>query len=454
MLGGLVVALDGIGALAISVTLVGVALLGWISSSGVPEAPPSDASVAIDFNVARATARTLRLASANHPVFRAILGASWFWFLGALLLAQLPLLATSAMGGDERTISVLLACFSVGIGIGSVLTGRLSRGRIELGVVAPASLVMTVLLFDLSSAVSLAPGDGRISWRVALDLIGLGLAGGIFIVPLYALMQERSAQEERSRTIAGNNIMNAIFMVLAALLGAALSALSVSASEIVAVGAALSLVATIVVLALTRESFLRILVGAAVRTVYRLRTKGFEHVPAHGPAIVVANHVTYTDALILGGLCPRPVRFVVHHRIHRHPLLHWFFRLVRAIPIAPKSEDPVTLARALAEIDRALAAGEVIGLFPEGKLTRDGELGVFRPGIERILAARPVPVVPMALRGLWGSFFSYAGGAPFRTWPRRIWSQVEVVVGAAIDPGQVSSAALRSRVAELRGGLR
>lgn len=452
--GGLIVALDGIGVTAISATVVGVALLGWLASRHVPEASPSAAHLAIDWNLARGTARTLRLARANRPAFRAILGASWFWFLGALLLAQLPLIATAAIGGDERTISVLLAVFSVGIGVGSVLCERLSRGRIELGLVAPASLAITFLLVDLASSVAAAPGDGQIPLRLALDLLGLGLAGGVFVVPLYALMQERSASHERSRIVGANNIVNAIFMVGAAGFGIALSALGASAAHILAAGAALSLIATGVTAALTREFVLRLLVGRMVRAIYRVRTDGLENLPDHGPALLVANHVTYTDALVLGGLCRRPVRFVVYHRIYSQPLLRWFFRLVRAIPIAPKSEDPTRLARALEEIDRALAEGEIVGIFPEGKLTRDGELDEFRPGIERILAARPVPVVPVALRGLWGSFFSYAGGAPLRKWPRRVWSRIEVVFGRSVAPAAASAERLRARVAELRGHRR
>lgn len=454
LVGGLIVALDGIGVTAISATVVGIALLGWLASRRVPEASPSASDVVIDWNLVRGTARTLRLARANRPAFRAILGASWFWFLGALLLAQLPLIATAAIGGDERTISVLLAVFSVGIGVGSILCERLSRGRIELGLIAPASLAITLLLIDLAFSVAASPGDGRIPVRLGLDLLGLGLAGGVFVVPLYALMQERSASDERSRIVGANNIVNAAFMVGAAGFGIALSALGASAAHILAAGAALSLVATGVTAALTRDFVTRLLVGRLVRGIYRVRTDGLEHVPDHGPALLIANHVTYTDALVLGGLCRRPVRFVVYHRIYSQPLLRWFFRLVRAIPIAPKSEDPARLARALEEIDLALAEGEIVGLFPEGKLTRDGELDEFRPGIERILAARPVPVVPVALRGLWGSFFSYAGGAPLRKWPRRLWARIEVVFGPSVAPALASAERLRAQVAALRGHRR
>ncbi|MBZ0118081.1 MAG: 1-acyl-sn-glycerol-3-phosphate acyltransferase [Sandaracinaceae bacterium] len=203
-----------------------------------------------------------------------------------------------------------------------------------------------------------------------------------------------------------------------------------------------------------RDHVVRLAVAALVRVVYRVRSEGIDHVPEHGPAIVVANHVSYADALVLGALCRRPVRFVMDHRIYASPALRWFFRLTRAIPIAPRKEDSGALERAFAEIERALDEGEVIGLFPEGKLTRDGEVDVFRPGIERILLSRPVPVVPVALRGFWGSFFSYRDGKPMRKLPSRVWSRIEVVAGRALAPAQASAQALRARVIALRGAIR
>jgi 1-acyl-sn-glycerol-3-phosphate acyltransferase len=454
LLGGLVIAVDGVGTAALSLLVLAVAVAGWLSSRAIPVAPASAPALAIDWNVARSTARTLRLARANRPAWRAIVGASWFWFLGALILAQLPILATRAIGGDERTITELLAIFTLGIGLGSMVCERIGGGRIELGVIAPASLALTLLLVDLAFSAGAAPGDGTLPFRLGADLFGLGFVGGLYIVPLYALMQERSAPEERSRIVGANNILNALFMVAAAGFAIGLSWLGLSTAELFLATAGLSIVATAIAAVLTRDFLLRLLIGGVVRTVYRVRTEGLEHLPDHGPALVVANHVTYTDALILGGLCRRPVRFVVYHRIHDAPVLRVFFRLVRAIPIAPRSEDPKRLDEALEAIDRALAEGELVGLFPEGKLTRDGELDAFRPGIERILERRPVPVVPVGLRGLWGSFFSYAGGPPLRKLPRRFWSRVEVVVGPALEPVQATVETLQARVRELRGSSR
>ena len=342
----------------------------------------------------------------------------------------------------------------MGVGLGSVLSERLGGGRIELGWVALASLAVSALLIDLAFSVSAAPGDGAVPSRLGFDLFALGVAGGLYVVPLYALMQERSAVEERARIVGANNIVNAIFMVAAAAFAAGLAALGLSLSALLLWTAALSVVATIVVAVLTRDFVMRLAVHAFVRCIYRVRVEGLEHVPDHGPAILAANHVSYADALVLGAHCRRPVRFVMDHRIHDQPMLRWFFRLVRVIPIAPRSQDPARLERAMEEIDRALAEGEIVGLFPEGKLTRDGELDVFRPGLERILARRPVPVVPVALRGLWGSIFSYAGGAPFAKWPRRFWSRVEIVFGRALAPNRVRAVEVGEQVAALRGERR
>jgi 1-acyl-sn-glycerol-3-phosphate acyltransferase len=174
-------------------------------------------------------------------------------------------------------------------------------------------------------------------------------------------------------------------------------------------------------------------IAGLVRVVYRVDARGLEHVPSEGAALVVANHASFVDALVIGGLCRRPIRFVMDHRMTNMPGLGWLFRAARVIPVAPAKEDPALLERAFAEIDAALAAGEVVGIFPEGKCTRDGAVDVFRPGVERILAARRVPVVPVAIDGLWGSFFSYANGAPMRTRPRRFWSRVTVRAGAPTE---------------------
>ncbi len=449
LLGGLVVAVPALGPTLLGGLLLVVAVAGWLGARAIPAAPPSAPELALDFNLARGTWQTLQLARANRPAFKSILGASAFWFLGALILAQLPLIATDVLGGDERTITALLAIFSVGIGVGSVLSEKLGRGRIELGAVAPAALAIAALLADLAHSLAVAPADGAIGWRLGLDLFGLGLAGGLFIVPLYALMQERSEPSERSRIVGANNIVNAAFMVAAALFAVGLRALGGTLPQLMLAAAVFALATAAIATAWTRDFVVRAIVSVVVRLMYRTDVSGLDALPRHGPAIVAANHVSYMDAAILGGLCARPVRFVMDHRIHDAWPLRWFFRLCRAIPIASRGEDPARLDAAMEEIARALEDGEVVGIFPEGRLTRDGDMNPFRPGIERILARTPAPVIPVALDGLWGSVFSYAGGPPLKKLPRRFYSRVRVVAGAAMDPGGLDADRLEREVERL-----
>lgn len=200
-----------------------------------------------------------------------------------------------------------------------------------------------------------------------------------------------------------------------------------------------------------RDRVMHLVVRAVTRVMYRARARGLEHFPRTGPALVVANHVAYVDAFVLGALAPRPVRFVMHHKIYRHPLLNWFLRLCRVIPIAGRQEDPALTERAFDEIDRALARGEVVGIFPEGRLTTDGKIGDFRTGVERVLERRPVPVVPAAVRGLWGSWFSRKHGEPMRGLPRRFRARVEVAAAPPLAPTDATAANLRAHVAKLRG---
>lgn len=197
---------------------------------------------------------------------------------------------------------------------------------------------------------------------------------------------------------------------------------------------------------------MRFLSWVAIVALYRIRTVGTDRIPDEGPAVVVCNHVSYMDALVVMGCVKRPVRFVMYHRIFRIPVLSWIFRTARCIPIAPAKEDPALMARAFAEIDAALAAGEVVGIFPEGALTRDGEIATFRSGIERILAERPVPVLPMALRGLWESMWSRRDSRMGRArLPRRFRAHIELVAGDLVQGDSATAAGLEGIVRELRG---
>jgi hypothetical protein len=224
---------------------------------------------------------------------------------------------------------------------------------------------------------------------------------------------------------------------------------------LILVTALLNAVVAIYIYLLVPEFLMRFLVWLLVHSVYRLDKRGLEHVPDEGPALIVANHVSFVDALVIAAAVRRPVRFVMDHRIFGLPLLRFVFRTGKAIPIASAKEDPAMMERAFAEVAAALRAGDLVCIFPEGRITDTGELYPFRPGLKRILEETPVPVVPVALRGLWGSFFSREGGAAMtRPWRTRPFRKIGLVAGEAVAAAAATPEGLQAKVQELRGEWR
>jgi 1-acyl-sn-glycerol-3-phosphate acyltransferase len=440
-----------------------VAFAGYLTSRGIPTAPPPAPELEVNLNPLSETWRNIAFARQNRTVFLSILGISWFWLYGALFLAQFPAYAKFVLGGGESAVTLLLAIFTVGIGIGSMLCERMSGKHVEIGLVPFGSIGLTLFGLDLcfASPVGL-PGTtphellALLSipavWHVLLDLMMLGVFGGFFIVPLYALVQVRSSAEYRARIIAANNILNALFMVVGALGAASLLGVGLSIPMLFGMAALLNALVAVYIYGLVPEFLLRFIAWLLVKAVYRLRTKGIEHIPEEGPAVLVANHVSFVDAVVIMGASPRPIRFVMDHRVFRMPLLGFVFRHCGAIPIASAKEDPAMMEEAFAEVSKALAKGDLVGIFPEGGVTKDGEMQAFRPGVSRILEANPVPVVPMALSGLWGSFFSRVDGdamkKPFR---RGLFSDIALHVGAPLAASESTLEQLQQKVLALRG---
>ena len=443
-----------------------VALAGYLTSRGIPAAPAPAPELKVNLNPLSETWRNIAFARENRTVFLSILGISWFWLYGALFLAQFPAYGKFVLGGGESSVTLLLATFTVGIGVGSMLCERMSGKHVEIGLVPFGSIGLTLFGLDLyfASPTGLAGAAPHellallampAVWRVLLDLLMLGMFAGFSIVPMYALVQLRSSPEHRARIIAANNILNALFMVVGALGAAALLGEGLSIPALFGLGALLNAAVALYIYGLVPEFLLRFIAWLLVKAVYRLRTSGLAHIPHEGAAVLVANHVSFADAVIIMGASPRPIRFVMDHRIFRTPLLGFIFRHCGAIPIASAKEDPAMLEAAFAEVGRALENGDLVGVFPEGHLTRDGELQPFRPGISRILAANPVPVVPMALSGLWGSFFSRIDGSAMQTPFRRgVFSDIALQVGAPVPPGEATPEHLQQKVLALRGACR
>ena len=449
---------------AIATALIGVAAIGFTVSLAIPALRPAAPDLRIDWRPWTSTWDNIRAARESRAVFQSILGISWFWFYGALVLAQLPLFAKNVLGGSEQIVTLLLVLFSAGIGVGSLLCERLSGRKVEIGLVPFGSIGLTAFAVDLYFAVPDAlPGIGLSaaqfialpgSWRVLIDLGLIGVFGGFFIVPLYALVQQRARREVMSRIIGANNILNAVFMVVAAALGAIALNAGLSIVELLLLTGILNAFVAAYIYRLVPEFLLRFLAWLLVHFIYRLKTRGTEHIPTQGPALLICNHVGFADALVISAGCPRPVRFIMEASIFRIPVLSAIFRGMKAIPVAPAKEDAAVYERAFQIVAQELRDGQLVCIFPEGRLTSDGEIGEFRAGMMRILKETPVPVVPMALTGLWDSMFSRKYGAVWRRCPRRFWPKIGLLLGPAIPPERAELQSLRQAVVELRGAAR
>jgi 1-acyl-sn-glycerol-3-phosphate acyltransferase len=459
--GGLVVAIAGAGPVIAGSVAVAVALAGYLVSRGIPFTPAVAPDLKINWNPFTETWKNLRFAQGNRVVWLSMLGISWFWYYGAIFLAQFPGFSKDILGGDEHVVTTLLALFSVGIGVGSLLCERLSGRKVELGLVPFGSIGLTVFAIDLWLASRhLHPAGvaglgvffaNPAHWRVAFDLVLIGMFGGFYIVPLYALIQERSEPAFRSRIIAANNILNALFMVCSAGVAIGMFEAGLSIPQLFLVTALMNAAIAVFIYGLVPEFLMRFLAWLLIHTMYRVRKDGLENIPDEGACIVVCNHVSYVDAVVIAASVRRPIRFVMDHRIFAIPVLSFIFRAMRTIPIAPAREDPGMKDRAFAEAAQALAAGEIVGIFPEGKLTETGDLNRFRPGVQQMVETTPVPVVPLALAGLWGSFFSrsHRGRAMRRL--RGVFSQIALIAGPPIPPDRIAPAQLEAVVLALRG---
>ena len=454
------------GAQAVSLGLfalvVAVALAGYLASRRIPEAPANDPTQPVHWNPLTETWRLIALARRQKSVFLSILGISWFWLIGAVYLAQIPNLVKQHLAGGPTVVTLILAVFTVSVAAGSLLCEWLSRRRIEIGLVPFGALGISLAGIDGYFAIARVEGEGlRDAWaflggvgslRLLFDLLLIGIFAGMFVVPLQAFIQMRAPKERRARIIAVNNILNALFMVVGAGLAILwLAVLDLAIPSLLAALAVANLAVSAYIFQQVPEFAMRFLVWALSHSMYRVAHERLDLVPDEGAAIIVCNHVSYVDAMLLAGAVRRPIRFVMHKPIFERPVLNFVFRTGGAIPIASRSADPDAYEAAFRQIRAALAEGDLLCIFPEGKLTEDGAIGPFRPGIERILQETPVPVIPMALRGLWGSFFSRKGGA-FRN-PGRFWSRVQVAAADPMPAEGLTAPTLRDQVAALHGTL-
>lgn len=439
-----------------------IALIGALASWFIPVSPAPAPELRINWNPVTETIRNIAFSKQNRPVFLSLLANSWFWFYGAIVLAQFPLYAKDFLHGDHQVFVLLLTVFSFGIGAGSLLCERLSGHKIEIGLVPFGAIGLSVFGADLYwSSIAYTNQHMVDAWgfwaqsgsiKIMFDIVMIGVFGGLFIVPLFALIQTRCDPKHLSRTIAGMNILNALFMVIAALAAMLMLKHGFTIPEIFLATALLNAVVALYIFSVVPEFLMRFVAWLLIHTFYRVRGENVERIPEYGAAVLVCNHVSYLDAVVIMAFSPRPIRFVMDHAIFKIPFLSWIFRTGKAIPIASAKDDPWLMEKAFVDIAQALHEGDLVCIFPEGKLTRDGEMNAFKGGVMKIIERTPVPVIPLALRGLWGSLLSRDASNPFhRTFRRGPFSRLEVVVGEAQSPTQVTPESLQQIVQALRG---
>ncbi len=470
IVGGLLVAVPGAGPTYVAIACVALAVAGRWVAQAIPLAPATDPGLQINWNPFTETVKNLKLAKENIVVFRSMLGISWMWFFGAVFLSQFPSFAKETLHGDARVASLLLVVFSIGIATGSLLCETLSKRHVEIGLVPLGAIGMSVFAIDLYFASNNLPASGvmglgafigqAVHWRVMADLALLSLFAGLYSVPMYALIQLRSQPTHRARIIAANNILNALFMIVSAILEGALLKAEFSIPQIFLLVGLANAVVAFYIFMLVPEYLLRFIAFMVSRCIYRFKVTGDHNLPTQGAAVLTCNHVSFIDPVLLMAASPRPIYFVMDHRIFKMPVLGWFFKLVKAIPIAPRAEDPVMYEAAFEAAAKVLRNGDLLAIFPEGGITKDGTLQPFKGGIMKILenAQRDgvdAPVIPMALTNLWGSFFSrvekvddqqVAMARPFR---RGILTRVGLNVGAPVAAGNATPDVLHHRVSRL-----
>jgi len=461
-LGAGIIASEENAKLVAAICIVSFAVLGYVSSCFIPLAPSNAPDLKVKWQPIKLTKATLAIAKKDRPTFQALMSISWFWFLGATYLTQFPNFTKLHLNGTESSVAFLLALFSVGIAIGSLACDKLSNHRIEIGIVPMGSLGISI--FGLLMATSIPeslPEFGSFQqfvtyselWPLFAYLLLLGISGGIFIVPLYSLMQLRAKPDERAQVIAGLNIYNSLFMVGSAVMG--IVCLSVLERSIPQLFILLALLNTFVMLYLFYQVPIyafRFFTWVVTHTMYRVKHKNLHNLPEDGGALIVCNHVSYMDALLLSAVCPRLIRFVMEEDYAKLPPLRRFLKRAGVIPIS--STNRRSIRNAFNEVEQALHEGHIVCIFPEGKLTSDGEVAEFMRGMELIIRRSPVPVIPMALKGLWGSYFSRYKGRACKGLPTRFWTKLEIEAGELISPTDASCETLRQTVADLRGSQR
>ena len=457
ILGGVLIGMEEVGVKYVSIVVIILAIIGTLFSMKVKKLAPTNPSLKLNIGLIKPTYEIIKITKEVKSVWLAVLGISWFWLVGAVLLSIFPVYVKNILNGPESVVTLFLALFSIGVALGSIICEKMSRGHLELGLVPIGSIGMTVFLVDLfligkpsfvneSTVTSIQMILGEFSGiRLLFDLLMFSVFSGFFTVPLYTFIQDRGKSETLSRVIAGNNIMNALFMVGGSVMLMVIFAVGLSSIEVFLILAILNCIVALYIYLVLPEFMWRLVCVLLTRLIYRYELKGAENIPKSGPAVLVCNHVSFVDWLVISAAVKRPARFVMHYSFMNIPVAKYFFKGVKVIPIAGRKEIPEMIDKAFDKVSEELRDGAIVCVFPEGEITQDGKLTYYRPGIERILKKDQVPVIPIVLKGFWGTFFSRkdgkAGSKPSLL-IKDIFSKIEVDIGAPIAAKDVTAKGL------------
>lgn len=426
----------------LSATMIAIAAAGSICSFGIGRVRTPRQPEPFSWNPAREVWLGTKEMLHDRVLLLTITGISFFWFLGTLLQMDLLLFAKDTMQMSESGAGILIAGLAIGIAAGSILAGRISGDHIEMGLVAPGCLGMGI---SALAVVWAAPHFGL----TLSALVSLGLFSGFFIVPLNALLQHHPGEDEKGRAMGTNNFFNGVAMLLAAVVFWLLTnPIGWSAAQVITIAGCFVIASTLVVFWFTPEHSSRYLLTLLVRSIYRFQIRGAQHVPARGPALLIANHVSFVDGFLIGACLPRVARFLIMDTYYNR--FRWLLQPIGAIPVPIGGRRAVM--ESIASARRALEAGELVCIFPEGSLTRTGNLQRFQRGMEKIVEGLDVPVIPVHLGGVWGSMFSHAGGT---VWRKRdqFRRDIQVTFGEPL-PSTVKAEEARQQILEMSAEAR
>ncbi len=410
ILGGLLVMVEGTGPVIISIAVLIVAVLGYLASRMIPPAPGPSPEIVINKNIWAETKRILLSTQDDHKTYRALLAISWFWFVGATYLAQFPAFAKEYLGGDEKTLTAMLTIFSLGIGIGSILCNKLLKGRVDTTYVPLAAIGMAVFGIDLYFAANAA----TLSTRVMIDLFLVAVSGGLFTVPLYSYIQKRTDQSRLARLIAGLNIMNAMFMVVSALLSMVLLKMGFTIPEIFLGMACLNILVAIYIVHLLPDDLFRSVAKTVLGWAYRVEVKGLENVDMAGKrALIIANHTSFLDAALIAAYLPVRITFAINTYIAKQWWIKPFLKLVDVFPVDPT--NPMAI-KSLVDVVKSDKIGMI---FPEGRITVTGSLMKVYEGPGLIADKAGAKILPVRIDGAQYTPFSrLKGKVAIRSFPK------------------------------------